>query len=177
MKKLWWFILLFSTLTHAEIYKWVDSNGSVHFSDTPQRGAEKINIPEAQTFSSPPPALPSAKTVAVDNRSEKSRYRSIQIVEPENQLTIRNNQGAIAVSVQLEPDLYPGDQMQLLYDGNPLGPAQTSHLFQINNMFRGSHTISVQVINSEGKIQATSDSITVYVMRPRVNMVPNKPRL
>lgn len=28
----------------AKVYKWVDENGQVHYSDTPQRGAETVNV-------------------------------------------------------------------------------------------------------------------------------------
>ncbi|MFK8031728.1 MAG: DUF4124 domain-containing protein, partial [Gammaproteobacteria bacterium] len=28
----------------AELYRWVDASGQVHYSDTPQEGAEKITL-------------------------------------------------------------------------------------------------------------------------------------
>jgi hypothetical protein len=42
-------------VSYAQIYKWTDSQGVIHFSDTPHDGAQKLNIPDAQTYSPPSP--------------------------------------------------------------------------------------------------------------------------
>ena len=48
------FALLIITPTMAdEIYKWVDDNGQLHFSDVPRDGATEVEIAPAQTFSAP----------------------------------------------------------------------------------------------------------------------------
>ena len=45
-------------ISHAEIYKWVDEAGNVHFSDTPvNNNAEKLNI-----YVTPPSETPTATT-------------------------------------------------------------------------------------------------------------------
>lgn len=36
--------LLLSPLVSAEIYRWADANGTVHFSAKPQEGAERIDV-------------------------------------------------------------------------------------------------------------------------------------
>ncbi len=41
------------------IYKWVDSDGVVHYSDVPRDGADKLVLGPVQTFS-PPPQRPAA---------------------------------------------------------------------------------------------------------------------
>ncbi len=40
-------------------------------------------------------------------------------------------------------------------------------------MYRGSHTIAVQVVNTEGKVLITSDMVTIYMQQPRVGMGRN----
>ena len=42
-----------SSLAVATTYRWVDSAGVVHYSDRPQPGAEKVNLPPAQTYTTP----------------------------------------------------------------------------------------------------------------------------
>lgn len=46
MKYLIWIGLLVSVFAQAEIYKWVDENGRVHFGDSPRAedGAEKVRV-------------------------------------------------------------------------------------------------------------------------------------
>lgn len=166
--------------TYADIYKWVDSDGNVHFGDTPHAGAEKLKLPDAQSYSSPnvPTSnVPSSANSSSESKVSKHAYRNVLIAQPDNETTIRNNRGAILTSVQLEPALFEGDKIQLIFDGSPLGPPQTNSVFQLNNVFRGSHTIAAQIIDVEGQVLITSDPITVYVQRPRVGMaVPIKAR-
>ncbi len=48
-----WIVLVFLFIaqpTFAQIYKWTDSQGNVHFSDKPQPGAEKVELPSVQTY-------------------------------------------------------------------------------------------------------------------------------
>lgn len=43
LKSCWWLLLL-PSLASAEIYRWVDSNGQVHFQQRPSAGAQKIEV-------------------------------------------------------------------------------------------------------------------------------------
>lgn len=155
----------------AQIYKWTDSKGDVHFSDVPHPGAEKIEIPEAQTYAPPTPKsemvpTPSPKKTA----SDEQKYSKIEIVQPHNLETFRSSQGYIMVAVQLEPPLQKGDKLQLQFDRSPLGEPQVSPVFQLSGIYRGSHTISVQVLDASGNVLDESDSITVYMQNPRTGM-------
>ncbi|MCP0914010.1 MULTISPECIES: DUF4124 domain-containing protein [Legionella] len=171
MKKflLFFTLILLASSLFAQIYKWTDSNGNVHFSDRPHPGAKKIDLPPVQTYSPPPvadetPEAPSTATLAP--------YTRIAITQPEDQATIRNNQGSIGVLVQVEPALRAGDKLQILFDGAALGQPQTTMAFELQNINRGSHTIAAQVLDAEGNVLITSESITIFMHRPRVGMVP-----
>ena len=61
-------MLLSSLLSHAEIYRWTDENGKVHFSDKPVGNkAEKLNIKEK-------PALPEATQSRNDRKRKTEQY-------------------------------------------------------------------------------------------------------
>ncbi|MFI4919549.1 MAG: DUF4124 domain-containing protein [Legionellales bacterium] len=155
---------------HAQIYKWTDSQGNVHFSDTPHEGAEQLSIPNAQSYA-PPKGLSSP--VPQPNASSEQKdhgYTKIAINQPQNEATIRNNQGYLVVAAQLEPDLAPGDVLQLIFDGSPLGDPQTALLFQLNGIYRGSHTIAIQVLDAGGNVLNTSEPITIFMHRPYAGM-------
>lgn len=47
-----------------------------------------------------------------------------------------------------------------------------SPVFEINGMYRGSHTLAAEVVDAEGNVIDSSEPITIYVFRPRVGMVP-----
>ncbi|HBD7470011.1 TPA: DUF4124 domain-containing protein [Legionella pneumophila] len=166
------FLMMVICLSSAQIYKWTDSQGVVHFSDKPHQGAEKIKIPEAQTYT--PPANETGGSSEQEQKSVKQedqeKYTKLEIIQPQNEATIRNNQGYVVVAVQIEPDLSPGNNLQLIFDGAPLGEPQPNLIFQLNGIYRGSHTIAVQVLNDKGDVLKVSDSITIFMHNPRVGM-------
>lgn len=166
---LFFFFLMITYSVLADVYKWTDSSGEVHFSDTPRSGAEKVDLPEVQTYSSPPIPPAPVETSSTDE-SDQATYKKITIVQPQDQATIRNNEGSVAVAVQLEPGLKAGDKFQLIYDGTSLGQPQTTPVFTVKGIYRGSHTLSVQVLDSKNNVLITSQTITIFMHQSRVGM-------
>lgn len=160
--------------SYAQIYKWVDRQGNVHYSDTPHQGAEVINIPEMQSDTKQIPVTTpsSSEEREQQNTIKLKRQYNVTIIQPENGATIRNNQGHVKVIAQVEPNLISDDKLQILYDGTLLGEPQKTLEFEVNDMYRGSHTLEVQIVDNEGNVINNSDPITIYVFRPRVGMVP-----
>lgn len=163
-------LLILVSVSYADIYKWSDDSGAIHFSDTPHLGAEKMNIPSPPCDSSSG-SRPIAPVIKRSNSNVRAHfYTEIAIVQPENKATIRNNQGFIAVTVKVEPNLYPGDKLSLIFDGSPLGMLQTNLHFRLKGIYRGSHTLAIQIVDSHGIVVKTSNPITIYVFRPRIGM-------
>jgi len=162
-------LLIISGTLNAEVYKWTDASGDVHFSDKPHPGAEKIDLPEVQMYSTPPipPSIPDNKQAENDSQSV---YKNLAIMQPQDQATIRNNEGHLSLIAQASPGLKPGDKFQLLYDGTTLGEPQIAPVFTLKDINRGSHTLVVQIINAEGKVLISSQSTTIFMHRPRVGM-------
>ena len=165
------FFLILLLLIHplqADIYKWVDSNGNVHFSDVSQPGAETVTLPPTQTYS---PAQTSESLPSVPklkHQQKQMTYTKILIVEPKDQDTIRSNPGDLSVLALVEPALNKGDMVQLLYDGAPVDSPQTGLGFSLKNVYRGAHTLQVQVLSEEGTIIGKSPTITIYMHHSRV---------
>lgn len=162
--------------SYAEIYKWIDNQGVVHFSDEPHPGAETVTLPPMPTSSPPASTTQSTdKTVtgATATTDGDHEYKSVEISQPKNDSTLRNNQGYVSIIVNIEPDLQTGDKLQLLFDGRALGKAQTGKVFTLNNVNRGAHTLVAQIIDADGDVLNTSEQVTFYMQRPRVGMVPN----
>ncbi len=164
-------LMVLASVALAKVYKWTDNQGNVHFSDKPHRGAVEIDLPPVQTYS--PPEIPQPTDETPDAADEDGdTYEEVVILQPENGATIRNNQGLIPVQAKTVPELREGDQLQLIFDGQKMGSPQKLPSFTLNNVFRGTHTIAIQVIDAEGKELKTSDTVTVHMHRPRVGMVP-----
>lgn len=158
-------LLILPVMAYAAVYKWTDEKGNVHFSDTPHQGAKKIEVPKAQTFT--PVNIPSPIKPQQNTPQQQQSYKAVQITQPEDEATIRNNNGYVAVSVRVDPGLFEGDLLQLYFDGTPVGKPQTSTVFVLNNIYRGEHNISVAIIGANGKQIMKSESVTIFMHRAR----------
>lgn len=82
-------ILLLPCLASAEIYRWTDANGQVHFGEAPRAGAVQIEVK--------PPAL--QQDAATAERQQRTE-RFFQARREEQQKTNENNQKQQAKSAQ-----------------------------------------------------------------------------
>ena len=139
--------LFFLTLVSAEVYRSLDEDGNVVFTDKPSPDAEKIRIDKVQTIS--PPAVkdseytPPAKPVA-------SVYTKLEVVSPENNQVLTGGAGNVTVSILIEPGLNTtlGDRLVLYMDGKKQAESSSTS-FPFTNIDRGTHTTKVDVVDKE----------------------------
>ena len=169
MKHLW--ILLFFILSsaHAEVYRWHDEQGRVVYSDEYIPGAELVEVSDLPTYT-PTPILQPVVAVEEDSTTEEELIPDYQlsITSPENDQTIRANDGNLDVTVDLSPALdneKRGDQLIVLVDGQQQGSAISEANFKLTNIDRGTHTLTVSVVDSEGKILIISKAVTFHIQR------------
>jgi hypothetical protein len=147
------------------LYRWVDAQGVTHFSDTPQPGAEKMQVAPAQTYASTPvagsqSAIPGATAPAADI------YQVCDIATPSAQQSFYSPE-VVGVSVHLVPELRDGDQLSVSVDGRDLPPSSDdASVFQIANPDRGAHVAEAVVRDATGHTLCSSMSVTFYVRRP-----------
>ncbi len=165
-------------LANAQVaYTWVDKNGVMHFSDTPNQGAKTISLPNLEA-AAPAPKVQSTESLepqasndepeeAPVTQSEKPLPLQVTIQSPQHGETIRSNRGLLSVELELNRKLGIGEQLQLILDGTPYGAPQNSTTWQLRNIDRGAHTISVQAKRS-GKLIASTSPITVHLHRASV---------
>jgi len=153
----------------ATIYKWTDANGVVHFSDTPAEGAKKVDVPPAPVYSAPKLPVPAAAQPAKPTKSAaKSSYSDIAVVQPTSKETIWSGSGDVEVAVSVTPDLRPHDKVQFFLDGQPQGAPSSSIQTHFPDVSRGTHQVSAEVVNPDGKVLVRSDSVTFYLHRPSI---------
>ncbi len=170
--------ILTSLLSQSEatIYKTTDKNGEVTFSDI-QSGSQKAEEVTVKPLNTINMAIPEEVVQEEEEKPETAdiKYKNLVITEPANETTFRGV-GAITVKAKATPVLQEKHKMKLLLDGNPVGKAQAGSLFVLENIHRGEHRITVQIVNASGKplIEAIS---TIYVFRPVIQRNPgNEPR-
>ncbi|MBP6723227.1 MAG: DUF4124 domain-containing protein [Halioglobus sp.] len=171
-------LVLLPQLAAAQIFRSVDEQGNVTFSDTPPSSGPSEQIEVRQTNRTPAPAvietLEPAPGAAAEEEGAAVAY-SVAITSPENETTIAMGPGNFTVSAAVEPALGQGEVLQLFIDGSPSGEPQAGGTWALTNVFRGAHDLTVAVVDSKGARLAESAAVRVYVLRPSVNS-PNKSR-
>ncbi len=162
----------------ADIYKSIDENGNTVYSDRPQPGAEKVDLPPATTYSPPPlpPVLPKSTETAPaiggelpipkDGAPALTAYAKLVIVEPALEATIWNTGGIVPVAVVLEPELdaAKGHRIAVDFNGERLPAELTKNQeFTLTGVERGTHTLQAHVIDASGKKIISTGPITFYV--------------
>ncbi|MEP5763916.1 MAG: DUF4124 domain-containing protein [Halieaceae bacterium] len=172
-------ILLFtlSLAAQAQVFKQVDEEGNVTFTDQPAPDSTEVEINTTNTAPPPPVNAFPVPPKPQQSDADDGGYQ-LKITAPADQTIIPNGPGNFSVSASVSPSLQAGHKLQLLMDGQPREEPQSGSSWALTNVFRGEHSIAVSVIDAEGEQQATSAPITVYVFRPSSNNKnrPNRPR-
>lgn len=164
--KRWMTVIYLLSLTlsaqAATVYKKVDENGNLIFSDTPMEDSEKLDVQPVPTMK-----LPKARPNALQPKEKPTQfaYKSIIITEPQADQHFINNQGRVSVTVQVEPKLHPKHQLQLLFNGvKRAGPSATT-TFEFSNLDRGSYSATAQVVDDKGNVITSSPTISFHIQR------------
>ena len=170
---------LIVTAPSAQVaYSWVDKDGVVHFSDTPNHDAKIISLPNLKPSAPTPrvtsaqPSVPQASTESQLQINDKPDAKkplplSLTILNPQHDETIRSNLGIINVQLEANRKLGVGVQLQLFINDQPYGPPQNHLTWQLKNIDRGTHSLSVQA-KRNGKLIAFTNSIAVHLHRASI---------
>lgn len=156
-------LLVLPAVLGETLYKWVDAQGNVHYSDKPQPGATKVHLPNAQTFTAPAVAAPvTSDGKAAQTQPAQQGYSSFQITSPSPDETFTNVQ-SVTVTVVLEPSLQEGDQVTITLDGDSQGPGRALSA-TFSDVERGEHSASATLIEAGGQVLSAS-AVTFYVQK------------
>ncbi len=148
------------------VYKWVDEDGVVHYSDQPHPNAEKLHVQSVQTYSSsqaggggapPPPVDPNASQPA------GAAYNGCAIFQPADQSDF-SNIPSLNILVRTDPNLHPGDQVFIILDGSLVNGGQpTGTQFIWNPAERGTHTLQALIKDASGALLCQTPSVTFNI--------------
>ncbi len=136
-----------ATASSATVYRWVDDNGVVHYSDQPNPKAQKVEIADAQTYSSksatvtgPAPAAArpaggAGQVCAIDTPAAGQVY-----------LDTFSLTGHVTL-------VRAGDNPALRLDGLDIsGLLEQDGSFMLSQLQRGDHALTLQVTNARGEV-------------------------
>jgi hypothetical protein len=168
------FTLMFIACTvavAATVYKWVDEEGVVHYSDQPHENAQKVELKAPQTYSAPKTSSPGQSSSAPARKSPA--YQSCKVSEPANEQAFLNTD-TVTAGVTVQPVVRPGDTAVVTLDGSPVpGVPSTGGQFTISPVDRGTHTIQMVVKDPDGTTVCSSAPVTFYVRQPSMQSPTN----
>lgn len=152
------------------VYRWVDAQGNVHYSDHPHPGATKVTLPQTQTFAPPM----TAKTRAPEPppaAAPTTDYSQFSLAAPANQATLWYVH-EVTVSVSLAPPLRPGDSITYHLDSKTIGPTDATSV-TFKDVDRGEHTASA-MLNAVNGASMSAGPVTFYVRQKSI-LAPKPP--
>jgi hypothetical protein len=173
MKRILIILVLLAFQAHAEVYKSINADGEVVYSDTPTQGAERLTMPALPTYTPPPVAAPGFTPKQAPEKSDY--YKSFAFVSPANEETVRNNLGILNIEVALTPALQGRlrHRVQFFLNDEPYGTPVGNTSLTISNLDRGEYTLSAAVVDTEGNTLISTGDIVVYMKRHSILNPPN----
>ena len=148
---------------HAGVYTYIDSDGNRVFTDQPpSEKAERIEITPSNRMATPQAVQPRKPDSAP---SVRPGYYVVRILFPEPDATVRDAAGNLMVTVNSEPNLHEDHSYRLLMDGQPLGEPGRSPVFPLQNIDRGTHQLSLEILDSNGRIVERTPSQPFHMKR------------
>jgi hypothetical protein len=165
-------------LAGTTVYKWVDEDGVIHYSDQPHENADKVNVREPTTYSSksgPPQQFTSAQVSPPPGGKSPGPYERCSLSQPTPDQVFLST-FSLTVVVDTVPELRPGDRIVVTLDGRPLtDQAGPTHSFKIDPIERGTHSVEATVQDPGGQPVCTTPSATFHVRQPSLYS-PQRPR-
>jgi hypothetical protein len=158
--------LVAGPLAAAEIVRWVDKDGVVHFSDRPQdaaqSGAEKVQIVEAPR----PGSVAPAPGAPVTTRAKPFTYAGCDISSP-NPDQVFQNVRSVSISINVQPALQLDHTIAVRVNGARVpGWPPGSSGYLLSDLPRGTYTVSAQVLDARGTPVCSSAPMMFHIRQP-----------
>jgi len=153
------------------MYRWVDKDKTVHYSDRPQPGAESVQVQSSQTYSAPkaPP------TTMRNTAAPPPPVASCVITAPTADQVFPNAQ-----SLTVSYSGPKGGKAELLLNGASRQTLPAGTAFTVSPVPRGTYSATVAITSDTGAALCRTPSVTFHVTQPSllspVRQQMNRPR-
>ncbi|WP_085694885.1 MULTISPECIES: DUF4124 domain-containing protein [unclassified Pseudomonas] len=135
----------------AEVFTYTDAQGNRVYTDQPRGNAKRVQLTTSNRMPATSVGTPSSGPKNPVPEPPAFRYDMLRVLIPEPDATIRSSAGELIVSVTSEPGLQPGHRYRLLLDGQATGEPGPSPVFPLSDIDRGSHNLSVEILDGQGR--------------------------
>jgi hypothetical protein len=166
-------LLIAFSVQAAVIYRWVDADGVVHYSDQASPGAEKIvtstslagTVTGARTGPGPQmPQQPAQKGL---------NYSDFTISAPVSDQSFFGDD-VVAVHLTLSPSLRPNQAITWHLNGKQLDTPPDEISFTLPRLDRGAYVLTATITDQQTSESQNSNSVTFFVRQP-TTLAPQSP--
>jgi len=175
------FLALTAMPLAAEVYKVIDEDGNVSYTDQPPGDGSKpmklqpISVVEAPVYESKPkPAVEGEDGEPLSLRALRGMYRDFAIVAPQSEESIWHPDAPVTVAWSTGTPLQTGMKANVSVDGK-LQANTTDRVVPVANLERGEHTVTAELTNERNQTVATANPIVFFVRRPGLNNNRGRP--
>ena len=159
-------LLASSAAWSDRVYRHVDEDGNVTFTDEPPDGdSEEVKIHPITVMPLPRPQARSTQDEPEDETEESAGYEALAITKPEHDTAFWRASGDIVIEVNVQPELRQNHTLELELDGERTQQSRESR-FEITNIDRGTHEAVVHIVDDGGETVKSSELTRFTVHRP-----------
>jgi hypothetical protein len=151
-------------LSARDVYKYISDDGEVIYSERYHPDAERIKVTDPKKGSN----LPLTEQSEEERAAAAGEYATFSIVQPDDNETIRNDEGTVQVGISLSPGLAEGHVIHLYVDGTKLDSDIKQTQLVLQQLSRGTHSLQAKIVNAEGESLKDSNSITFHLRQAAV---------
>ncbi|UYO75788.1 DUF4124 domain-containing protein [Halomonas qinghailakensis] len=144
------------------VYRVVDEQGKVTFTDNPERGGEVLTLaPLPGVSTSLPPVATSSRRQGYPGQPFMP-YDRFAIELPQAEASLQNDHTAVVVDVV--PPLREDHRIQLLVNGEISQSALHSDAFWLAGLAAGQHQLQAELLDSDGRVQHRTDPVSIFIV-------------
>ena len=165
-------VMLASDAVFAQVYKVVDKDGNVSYTDRPPPDGSApiklapISIIEAPTYEQPAKADAQAADGAegkeVSLRDLRKQYKNFAIVAPQQEESVWHPESAMSVAWNAGYQLQEGMQVTIYIDGKQHSKGSQS-IVAVADLDRGEHKIEAKLTDARNRTIATAEPVTFFI--------------
>jgi len=159
----------------AQVYKVVDKDGNVTFTDRPPAEGAKpvelspISVIEAPAYKAKPKAGEEEGEAAneLSLKDMRRNYRDFEIVAPQQEQSIWQPEQSVMVAWSVRYELQKGMTVTVSLNGREYATS-TERMIPIGELDRGEHVVSAVLKDVKNRKIATAKPVTFFIRRPNI---------
>ena len=152
-----------------DIYKWVDKDGVVHYSDQPGSPDAEL-VPYPGLGYAPPEDAEPPELYQSERRDEPPvgpTYQTLRVLSPSQDEVFYGGDVSVSVQLELDRDLRPGDSVVVFLDGERVQESAALSA-TLTGLARGTHFVRAAVTDENGSAVITSPQVTFHLRQATI---------